>query len=418
MKRRDFSLKTFAGAVSVLSGLSLSTNSAFGKQTEKNSGASKKLRRIIFRNQDGKLGIINEDGSGFEYLNFDIPGQINWGYGPSFSDGKRIVVTSFEDGKVWQGNTKSHIWIYNFGDKKLTEIATKNCPANYHVPCALLPNEKRIVTAPVIDTEQRVFIMNLDGSDQVEITKKGEGYTYGVSVSPDGKHLAFHVTRIGPMMPYSIVVIGTDGTGRKLIAGHPDHLYFGTSWSNDGEWVLFQDCHLKTDPGHDWSDLCIGRPDGSDNKLITRGQSHWFGTSYGTPERPGGGSNMPQWSPKGPQITYTRVKPDSLTAWQWAKDRPDTDHFNRDYKPDEARGGTDICLINPFTEEVTPLTSNESRTWDFRTVWAPQGDKIAFCRAKIGGPSELWIMDADGKNQKFLTRGELDKGVDHPRFLI
>ena len=112
----------------------------------------------------------------------------------------------------------------------------------------------------------------------------------------------------------------------------PDHLCFGTSWSPDGNWILYQDCHYKTDPGHDWSDICIGRPDGSENRILTKGQSQWFAAAYGNLKRHGDGSNMPQWCPDG-RILYTRKLPGSQTAWQFQSHRPDTDHFNRDYKP-------------------------------------------------------------------------------------
>ena len=127
---------------------------------------------------------------------------------------------------------------------------------------------------------------------------------------------------------------------------------------------------------------------------------------------------MPQWIPNQSGVTYTQAKLGSLSPWQWAHDRPDTDHFNRDYKPKEARGGTDICLLNPFSRTITPLTDNQENVWDFRTTCSADGEKIAFCRARVGETSELWIMDADGKNQKFLTRGVEDRGVDHPKFLL
>ena len=126
---------------------------------------------------------------------------------------------------------------------------------------------------------------------------------------------------------------------------------------------------------------------------------------------------MPQWSPDGTSITHTRVKPGSLTAWQWATERPDSDHFNRDYVPEKARGGSDICLIDPETKAFTKITDNEALVWDFRTLWTPDGKQIIFCRAKIGEPSELWIMNSDGTNQRFLTRGDEDRGADHPYLL-
>jgi len=40
--------------------------------------------------------------------------------------------------------------------------------------------------------------------------------------------------------------------------------------------LLFQDCQFKSDPGHDWSDICISRPDGNDFRVLTNGQAMWF----------------------------------------------------------------------------------------------------------------------------------------------
>ncbi len=53
----------------------------------------------------------------------------------------------------------------------------------------------------------------------------------------------------------------------------------------------------------------------------------------------------------------------------------------------------------------------------FGPVWSPDGEKIAFCRTVDGDVPELWIMDADGGNQKFLTNGEQGMGAKYPRFL-
>ena len=42
--------------------------------------------------------------------------------------------------------------------------------------------------------------------------------------------------------------------------------------------------------------------------------------------------------------------------WEFQANRPDTDHFNRDFKPEAARGGVQICRLNPSTGQTTPLT--------------------------------------------------------------
>jgi Tol biopolymer transport system component len=167
---------------------------------------------------------------------------------------------------------------------------------------------------------------------------------------------------------------------------------------------------------HIRSDICIARSDGSEKRTLTTGQMHWFATSYGTPENHGGGSNRPQWSPRGQWITYTRCIPDSRTAWMYQTDKADTDHFNCAWRPDQAKGGTQICLID-INGSIKSLTYDEPALWNWRTVWSTSADHIVFARAAIGNPAELWIMNADGTEQRFLTRGFNDKGADFPNWI-
>ena len=113
-----------------------------------------------------------------------------------------------------------------------------------------------------------------------------------------------------------------------------------------------------------------------------------------------------------------RDRPGSRTAWEFQPQRPDTDHFNRDYKPDEARGGTEICLLNPFRGEAQQLSHNDPPLWDFRARFSPDGERLLFSRAAVGCPCEVWMMDTDGSNQRFLTRGYQGMGADHARWLV
>ncbi len=367
-----------------------------------------------------RIGLIAADGTGERYLDCRAPGQIGWSCGPAFTDKRRLILMSVEDEKTWEHDVRSHLWIYDLRTNRMVEIAKEDPPAVYMPPCALLPGEERLIVNPVIDGEQRVYTMNLDGTDPSPLTHEGEGFSYCINLSPDAKRIAFHATGTHG---YRIYVTNIDGSGRTLVAGHPDHLYFGPSWSPDGEWLLYLDCRHRTDPGHDWADVCIGRPDGSEHRVVTEGQKHWFATSYGGPKTRGSGSNIPCWSPQQPLCTYTRSLPNSRTAWPYQTGRPDTNHFNREYFPEEANGGTDICLLNPLTQTVTPLTRRDPHAngldsvWDFRTAWSPDGRQLAFCRSRVGQSSELWMMDSDGGNQRFLTRGREGLGVDHPRWL-
>jgi TolB protein len=307
--------------------------------------------------------------------------------------------------------TPTHIWAYDLDRGELTELANKDRIAPFYTPQLLLKNE-RILVQVVQKSHCQVMNMNLDGTDAREFTGIDEGMPYGMSLSPDGNRVAFHLA--GPR-GYEIWTSDVFGGNRVLVAGSPDHLYFGPSWSPDGQWLVYQDCQFKSDPGHDWSDVCIGRPVGGEHRVLTEGQTAWFCASYGPKDNHGGGSNTPSWTRDG-KILFPRRTPTAKVAWEFQDNRPDTDHFNRDFKPESAKGGTEICAISPDDYATTRLTHSDPPVWDFRTAESPDGGRIAFCRCATGESPALWIMDRDGGNQRMLTRGLDDKGADFPRW--
>ena len=125
---------------------------------------------------------------------------------------------------------------------------------------------------------------------------------------------------------------------------------------------------------------------------------------------------MPVWTGDG-AILVSRRLPGSKVAWEYQPQRPDTDHFNRDYKPDLARGGTEICRIDPRDGAAERLTCCDPPVWDFRQSESPDGRQLVFCRAETGAAPAIWVADADGQNQRMLTRGVDERGADHPRWV-
>ena len=395
-------------------------------------------RRLLF-NSHGRLGVADLDdaagaveldddaakadlddtagatGALVWYPSLDVPGMSSWGWGPVFEDRRRVILSSYEHGKAWEGNVRVHLWIYDLEeDRLLEEIALRNRPAPFMGCTHILPGEDRLVMNSIIDGKQRIWTMDLDGSDPCEITGADDGFVYCVQISPDGRKFAYHATFLAGRDSYCIFVSDLDGGNRVEVAAGTGHLYFGPMWSPDGQWLIYQDCHYPQDPGHDWADLCLGSPDGPVNRQVTTGQRQWFATSYGSPETRGSGSNIAQWTPDGSKVTYTRAEPGSRTAWPYQAQRPDTDHFNRDYYPEEARGGTAICLLDPFTGEESEFIPYEPRVWNFRSAWSPDGTLFAYCRAEVGSPSGIWLVDADGSNARMLTEGYGHRGADHP----
>lgn len=367
----------------------------------------------------GKTAIVSANGTGLQWLEFDVPGQATWQVGGFFSDGQFLLL-SMEPRRDGPGRpfseyytqTPTHLWRYDVSTKQLKELATQDRMAPFYTPMQLLGDD-RILVQVVKNHVGQAYNMKLDGTDAREFTSAGEGLPYGLSISPDQQRVAFH---LASPAGYQVWTSDPDGKNRVQIAAHPDHLYFGTRWSPDGEWIVFHDCHYKQEPGHDWSDLCVGRADGSETRVLTAGQPQWFAATYGPPDARGGGSEVPVWTPDG-QLLFARRLPETKVAWEYQPQRPDIDHFNRDYKPDAARGGTEICRYNPKTGKTVRLTHSQPPTWDFRACVSPDGSQIAFCRAATGQVPALWVMNADGTNARQIATGREGKGADHPRWI-
>lgn len=376
-------------------------------------------RRLFFTSQ-GKTALVNADGSGLKYFDFQVPGQATWQPTQTFPDGHRVLFLSMEPRRDGPGKpfeeyytqTPTHIWVHDLDTGSLEEICTKGRLAPFMTPALLLGND-RVLVQVVSNKVGRIVSMNLDGSDARDFTKPGEGLPYGLSLSPDGRRVAFH---LASPQGYQIWTSDADGSNRIRVAATPDHLYFGTNWSPDGQWVLYQDCHYRDDPAHDWSDVCIGRPDGTEHRVLTSGQAMWFGASYGNSKSRGGGSNVPSWTPDG-RIVFPRRLPNSRVPWEHQTNRVDVDHFNREFKPEQARGGTEICLLDPRDGHMTLLTNSDPPVWDFRSSVSSDGKQLVFCRAATGETPAVWVADADGKNPRLITRGIDDLGADHPRWI-
>jgi Tol biopolymer transport system component len=380
--------------------------------------------RFLFKARGGsgsfgggdRLAMMSADGSGFHAFDFRRPNETGFGVYDFFKDGRRAVLMSIEMDEDWKTKpfsvfypkSRTHIWSCDLDTERLTELVQKERLAPFYAPCELIAGEERMLVSVNFGTDQQLFSMDLDGTHARPVSKRGE-FVYGVSASPDGTRVAFHAN-------YHINVARMDGTGRTHVAGRDGDIYFGCSWSPDGAWVLFQVCHPKTDPGHDRSAIWIARPDGSEAKPLTEDGVAWFATSFGTPDNPGNGSNMPRWAPDGSGILYSKLTADARSPWEFQAGRLDTNHFNRDFKPEGARGGAQICLLDPRDGRSTPLGRAGAGQWEFRAEWSADSKKILFCRAGVGQNPAIWVMDRDGGNQRRLSDGVNGKGADFPRW--
>jgi len=364
------------------------------------------------------FGVVDTNSATTTFVDFDrfgIKGQVNWQPALTFADGQRIVVLSIEAGICHVDSTQTNLWLYDMETEDLQPLMVGYRPVPYASAVGLLPGEGRIITGHNQGGVNRHVVSDLDGGNVTEVPLPDDGFSYCLQPSPDGERVVFHTSsRRGG---YRISVMGWDGSGLVEVAGDAAHLFFGPTWSPDGEWLCFADCHHHDDAEHMRADLCVVRPDGADFRRLTDDRSHWLSPVYGGPETKGSGSEIPHWMPDGRWVTWVRLKPDSVTPWPLQENPTIDDHFNRDFRPEAARGGTDLCLLDAFSGEIRVVSENEPGVWDFRATPSTDGRQIAFCRSLTGERSELWLLDVPSGEARFLSAGYDEFGVDHPKWI-
>ncbi|MCH2200521.1 MAG: hypothetical protein MK102_01015 [Fuerstiella sp.] len=421
------------------------SNTAIPDQTSTASGTNEWLLYSAkgVRAPDGSgsapvVGIIRADGNAEQYPDFGVPGQKGWQLGPQFSDGK-FVARSFQDittAAAVSGRRNGSIWLFDFKSGRIErELLTDFVGGNSDISVDLvLPGGRLLVGVIDKNGQRQLYDTNLSGGDARAITSAGEGFHYGTHLSPDRSRLSCHLTggirqrksgliespfRVGY---YAINVMGLSGRPRTLVHGEKGHLFFDPRWSPDGRSLIYLDCLPQTDPGHTRADLVLATvdntaPGGWLTRRLTTDQRQWFGTAYGPADARGGGSNTSSWSPDGRFITWTRLTPGAHMDCYFDPTRPS--HEENVFAPERAKGGTQICLLAPETGEVVELTEAVEHRWDFRPRWSKSGHLIAFVRCMVGSHAELWVMQADGSDQRRLTAGpaHAPRGCDHPRWI-
>jgi Tol biopolymer transport system component len=175
-----------------------------------------------------EIFVMNADGSGEKRLTNDT----GFDGMPAFSpDGKRIVFISD------RGNGSRQIWIMNAegsGQKQLTDTqeTTPSDPV-------FSPDGTKI--AAVSSADQRIYIMNADGSNPVKLKTSTDAAT--PAFSPDGKKIVFssYHPGVGPggTSRWCVESINVDCTGQTLLAIDTIEIPTEPSFSPDGRKIVF-----------------------------------------------------------------------------------------------------------------------------------------------------------------------------------
>ncbi|MFA6033177.1 MAG: Tol-Pal system beta propeller repeat protein TolB [Myxococcota bacterium] len=184
-----------------------------------------------------------------------------------------------------------------------------------------------------------------------KVVSNHPGLNIGANVSPDGSQIALTLSRDDNSEVY---LISRDG---KIIKRLTEDWGIDSSvtWSPDGKRLAF----VSTRSGN--PHIYIMNTDGTDQKRLT------FKGNY---------NQTPKWSPRGDRIAFT------------ARDE---------------RNVFDLFLVDPATGEITRLTQDQGNNEE--PSWSPNGRHLVFTSTRSGS-SQIYIMNADGSNQRRITSGK------------
>jgi len=212
--------------------------------------------RVIFLRDDDNaenwdIFSMNSNGTGMQQLTF-WEGVISH---PVWSPAGEKIAFSYRETK----DAFSQLYVMNPDGSEITKISTDD-GRNYSTPDWSPDSTKIAFSSGQSNSDWEIFIMNADGSDEVQITD-GASISYGPDWSPDGTIIAF--VSMADYQP-EIFVMNSDGTDPKPITSLGANIG-PPKWSPDGEYIVFQS---QKDEKKEW-EIYLMRSDGTDLVQIT-----------------------------------------------------------------------------------------------------------------------------------------------------
>jgi TolB protein len=228
--------------------------------------------------------------------------------------------------------------------------------ASYNLDLVPSPDGNRAVLIKIIGGHEQLFVMNMDGSGETQITRDAAEHEDPVW-SPDGRKIAFVLVKGGKKIVH---LINPDGTGLEPVtpatqsAIHP-------AFTPDGKAILYcTDDDLRPPAKNESEIYSIDLATKQVRTLIS-----------------GGVNTFPVMSPDGRQIAYRKIIGD----------------MNSEIFVADADGRNPRNLTNHWTFEGWP-------------AWSPDGKQIAFAGNRGNAGYQIFLMNADGSNPRLVAATE------------
>ncbi len=317
---------------------------------------------------------------------------------PAFSpDGNQMVFSW--DGGMESGNSNIYVKVIGAGDP----LRLTNYAANEINP-VFSPDGKSIAFVRLLPTHNEIILMSaLGGNEQIIYDQASYG---SVSFAPDGKSLA--VAELGASRePTGIYLINLQSKARiRLTAPAAPFVDHTPRFSPDGKNLAFI---RYFSPFH--RELFVVSAVGGEPRQITSDDVRIYGIG---------------WSPDNQKLFFTSYRNiNRLNLWQVSASGGEPQLIETGSRGLEdlaiSPNGRTIAFVEEKSDEniwqiapeAVPRPVIRSTHADHSEQFSPDGSQITFASDRTG-KDEIWIADADGKNQRQLTNSAAQSGS--PRF--
>lgn len=276
---------------------------------------------------------IKSDGSDYKLFN-DSLGVRNYSYR------NMILLTK-------GGESFNEIYVANFNGNNMTNIPLGDYQAIY---CNLSPNAEKLYFVTYFPTNS-LFIVNVNGSEMVEISDR-QYFNYGtVRFSPSGNMIAYLEPSYFPNhRGTKLFISNTSGTYKKLLK---DSIQDGgfAEWSNDGKRIAYHYLSFDLQSYR----ICV----------IDTSSNNYADLADG---------GFPAWSPNGNKICFV----------------------------DYIGNRTDIFLMNTDGTNIVNISNTTTRD-ESNIKWSKDGMKILYNSYEPSQPSSIFIYDLNSSSNTLLA---------------